>query len=89
MYDELLQFDLTYEDLYKMDLKELIRTLEQRRKGLAYRLWKEAMLTGWATMGKHYPKMPEEACSELFPPKKTIKMPNWLKDRWLKKGGVK
>ena len=89
LYDELLQFDLTYEQLYRMDLKELIRTLEQRRKGLAYRLWKKAMLTGWATMGKNYPNKPEEACSELFPPKRTVKMPNWLKERWLKKGGVK
>ena len=72
-----------------MDLNELIKTLEQRRKGLAYKMWKEAMLIGWATMGKHYPDRPEEACKELFPPKKRIKMPKWLMEKWLKKGGVK
>lgn len=89
LYDELLNFDLKYEDLYKMDLKELINTLEQRRKGLAYRMWKEALLTGWSAMGKNYPKTPQDACPELFPPKKRIKMPYWLKKKWLKKGGVK
>ena len=89
LYDELLKFDLKYEDLYKMDLNELTKTLEQRRKGLAYRMWKEAMLTSWATMGKKYPNKPEDACSELFPPKKVIKMPTWLKERLAKKGGVR
>lgn len=73
-----------------MDLKELIKTLEQRREGLAYKLWKEAMLTGLAcNNGKSYPKDFKEACPELFPPKKRIKMPKWMKERMLKKGGVK
>ena len=72
-----------------MDLKELIKSLEQRREGLAYKLWKEAMLTGWASNGKNYPKNYKEACPELFPPKKRIKMPKWMKERMLKKGGVK
>ena len=72
-----------------MTLKELSKTLEQRRKGLAYMMWKQSLLTGWATMGKNYPDKPEEACQELFPPKKTIRMPNWLKERWAKKGGVR
>ena len=89
LYDELLKFDLTYEELYKMSLKELTKTLEQRRKGLAYRMWKQSLLTGWATMGKNYPDKPETACGELFPPKKSIKMPDWLKQKWLKKGGVR
>ena len=40
-------------------------------------------------MGKNYPDKPKDACPELFPPKKTIKMPNWLKEKWLKKGGVR
>ena len=89
LYDELLKFDLKYEELYNMTLKELTKMLEQRRKGLAYKMWKQAMLTGWACMGKNYPDKPEEACKELFPPKQTIPMPNWLKQRWLKKGGVR
>lgn len=71
-----------------MDLKELIKTLEQRREGLAYKVWKEAMLTGWAFGGKKYPKDYKDACPELFPPKKRIKMPRWLKERMIKKGGV-
>lgn len=89
LYDELLKYDLTYDELYNMTLKELTKTLEQRRKGLAYIMWKQSMLTGWSAMGKDYPKTPEEACPELFPRKRTIKMPNWLKEKWLKKGGVK
>ena len=89
LYDESLKFDLKYEDLYKMDMKELGKTLEQRRKGLAYTLWKTSMLTGWATMGKNYPNNPEDACKELFPPKKSIPMPIWLRQRMIKKGGVR
>lgn len=88
LYDELLKFDLTYEQLYKMDMNELGKTLEQRRKGLAYEMWKSSMLSGWAFGGKNYPETPEKACPELFPPKKTIKMSNWLKERLIKKGGV-
>lgn len=82
-----MQFDLTYEQLYKMTFKELIDTLEQRRKGLAYKMWKEANLIGVAFGGKNYPHNPEEASPELYPPKVSVKMPDFLKEKWLKRGG--
>lgn len=58
-----------------MTVKELVDTLISRRKGLAYNIWKSAYLISWATMGKNYPKTPEEASPELYPPKPRIKMP--------------
>lgn len=66
-----------------MTIKELIDTLMARRKGLAYKIWKEAYLISWACMGKKYPDNPEKASPELYPPKKRIKMPTNL---LLKKG---
>ncbi len=66
-----------------MTIKELVDTLQARRKGLAYRMWKEAYLISWATMGKKYPDTPEKANPELYPPKPRIKMPSNL----LKKKG--
>ena len=84
----MLRFDLTYEQLYSMTPKELLNTLEQRRKGLSYHVWKLSNLVGAAfcDSGK-FPSTPEEACPELNPPKASIKMPNYLKEKWLKKGG--
>ena len=87
LYDELLKFDLTYEQLYKMTVKELFNTLEQRRKMLAYKMWKSANLIGASFESKKYPSTPEEACPELYPPKTTIKMPKFLIKKWLKRGG--
>ena len=70
-----------------MTPKELLKTLECRRKGLAYQLWKQGNLIG-AVMG-NYPRTPEEACPELYPPKTSIKMPDFLKDKWLRKEGYR
>lgn len=70
-----------------MTVKELIGTLENRRKGLAYKMWKEANLIGMPAFSKNYPSSPEIACPELYPPKSSIKMPDFLKDKWLKRGG--
>lgn len=53
-------------------------------------MWKEANLIGASFGGKDYPSNPEEACPELYPPKATIRMPDWLKEKWVKrmnKGG--
>ena len=67
-----------------MTFKELIDLLKARRRGLAYKMWKESYLIAWATMGKRYPESPEKACPELYPPRPRIKMPeNLLR----KKGG--
>lgn len=61
-----------------MTVQELIDTLMSRRKGLGYRMWKEAYLISWATMGKNYAHKPEKASPELYPAPKTIEMPSTL-----------
>lgn len=70
-----------------MTLKELVKTLEARRKGLAYRMWKGANLISASCFSKNYPESPENACPELYPPKTSIKMPDFLINKWLKRGG--
>lgn len=68
--------------MYDMTLKELSETLERRKKGLAYKLWKQAVLI---TMGvsdllkdkkskSSFPNSPQEACPELYPPKPSLKL---------------
>lgn len=49
-------------------------------------MWKQANLVG-ASMGKGFPTKPETACPELYPVKSSMKMPDWLLSKWLKKGG--
>ena len=71
-----------------MTLKELNAAVEGYNKGLSYRMFKQAYLVGLAFAGK-FPKSPEEANKELYPPKKTYKMPAWLKERYYKQKGVK
>ena len=71
-------------DLYKMDMKELRNTLISRRRGLAYQLWKQMILNRYilATKVSDIPKTPEEASPELYPPKKTYAMPDFLKEKY-------
>lgn len=61
---------------------ELKKTLEQRKEGLSYRLWKQGNLS---QMMKEYPKTPEEASPELSKPKKKYAMPDWMKEKYLVK----
>lgn len=75
-------------DLYDMTLAELYEMLEYKRKGLAYQLWKQAEITAKMFSKEPY-ETPEMASPELFPPKKTYKMPEFLKDRNRRKGEVK
>lgn len=72
-------------DLYDMTLYELRETLENKRKGLAYQMWKQTILYG-QLFNKNFPKTPEEACPELYPPKKTYKMPQWMIEKYYKRG---
>lgn len=68
--------------MYDMTLKELSETLEHRKKGLAYKLWKQSMLItmGVADLLKDkknkaiFPNSPQEACPELYPPKPSLKL---------------
>lgn len=48
-------------------------------------MWKNAILVG-RLFNKDFPQTPEEACPELYPPKKTYKMPDWLKEKYYKRG---
>ena len=68
--------------MYDMTLKELIDTIEYRKKGLGYELWKQSVLI---TMGINdlfkdknakstFPKTPQDASPELYPPKPTLKI---------------
>lgn len=63
---------------------ELKKTLEQRKEGLSYRLWKQGNLC--QTMTK-YPNSPDEANPELAKPKPSIAMPDFLKEKWAKQKG--
>ena len=68
--------------MYDMTLKELSETLEHRKKGLAYELWKQSMLItlGVADILKDkkskaiFPESPQDACPELYPPKPRLKL---------------
>ena len=83
-----MQRGYRYNELYDMTIKELRNSLEQANKGLAYVLFRDKVLMNQALVGK-MKKTPEDALPELFPPKKTYKMPNWLLRRYEKqqKGG--
>ena len=69
-----------------MTIYELKKTLEQRKQGLSYRLWKMGNLSQFM---KEYPQTPDEANPELAKPKKTIAMPDFLKEDWAKQKGFK
>ncbi len=70
-----------------MTIKELSETLMMKRQGLAFELWRGAYITvlGISDLLKSkkdkgaFPKSPEEAFPDLFPPKKTIPMPDFLR----------
>lgn len=69
-----------------MTIYELRKTLEQRAEGLSYRLWKTGNLCQFM---KKYPESPEKANPELIiKQKKTIAMPDFLKEKWAKQKGV-
>ena len=71
--------------MYDLDLDELINTIEQRRKGLAYKIWRLASFTRHPFI-KDFPETPQDACPELYPPKKTIPLEDWMIRKYYKKG---
>lgn len=81
----MLGLGYVYNDLYDMTMAEITNTLKQRKIGKAYEIWKLGMLS---QMIEKYPDTPENACPELYPKKKTIPMPDFLKDKYLKREGV-
>lgn len=78
-----------------MDLKELTNALSQKKQGLAYTMWKQAYLItlGVSDLLKDnksksaFPKSPEEGSPELYPPKPTIKKPDFLNNKNVQKKG--
>lgn len=79
-----------YKDLYEMDMNELYNTLVNRRKGLAYELWRQAELNrGVLAKPEEFPQTPEEGCPDLYPPKKTYKMPDFLKKKYYEREAKK
>lgn len=79
----LLQRGYKYSELYEMTLYELENALKEANKGLAYTMWKQAVLT-ISMLGKNAPNNPEKGSPELYPPKKTYKMPEWVRKKYLK-----
>lgn len=79
----MLQRGYKYNELYDMTLKELHNAYNNVNKGLSYFLFKDKVLMSQALAGK-MKRTPEEANPELYPPKKTYKMPEWLKERYSK-----
>ena len=88
LYGEAIQLDMNYNELYILDLEELQNTIIQRRKGLAYKIWRLASFTKSPFL-KNFPETPEEAMPELYPQKPSIPMPAFLMKKYLKRKGVK
>jgi len=70
--------------MYNMTISELKKTLEQRKEGLSYKMWKQGNLCQMMTK---YPDSPEIANPELAKPKPKIAMPDFLKEKWAKQKG--
>lgn len=71
-----------------MDVIELLNTLKQRKKGLAYQMWKQMVLNAYILAPEKMPKTPEEGSPELYPPPKTYKKFDFLK-KGNRKGEIK
>ena len=71
--------------MYDMTPYELKKTLEQRKEGLSYKLWKQGNLCQMLTK---YPESPEIANPELSKPKKKYAMPDFLKEKWARQKGL-
>jgi hypothetical protein len=59
--------------------------VENNNKGLSYKMWKQAVLIG-SMFGEGYPDTPEKASPELYPAKTSYKMPDYLKEKAIKRG---
>ena len=70
-----------------MDMTELTDTIIEKRKGMAYKIWRLSSFVR-SPFVKEFPESPEKAMPELFPPKPSIPMPDFLKEKYLKREGV-
>ena len=83
-----MQRGYKYQDLYEMTLYELKNSLKETNAGLAYQMWKQAVLI-ISMLGKDRPENPEKGSPELYPPKKIYKMPEWMIKKYMRQEGVK
>ena len=67
-----------------MDLEELTETIIERRQGIAYKIWRLSSFTRHPFV-KNFPENPEIAMPELYPQKKGIPMPDFLKEKLIKR----
>ena len=81
----MLKLGYLYKDLYEMTLMELQNMLENRKKGLAYEIWRLATFVH-SPLVKDFPDSPEKAMPELFPQQRGIKMPDFLIEKAIKRG---
>lgn len=86
-YKELLKYDYKYDDLYEMNLIELENSLISKRQGLAYNIWRLATFIH-SPLVKNFPTSPKEAMPELYPIEKGIPMPDFLKEKAMKRGVI-
>lgn len=87
MYDSLVELGYLYKDLYDMTLYELEQTIINRRKGLAYQIWRLSTFIH-SPLVKNFPNSPKEAMPELYPKEKGIPMPEFLKEKAIKRGVI-
>ena len=87
MYDELVGIGYLYKDLYEMTLYELDNTLEKRKMFIGYEIYRLASLTR-SPFVKNFPSTPKDACPELYPIEKGIPMPDFLKEKAMKRGVI-
>ena len=83
----MLELGYIYKDLYDMTIIELENTIENRRKGLAFSIWKISQLCH-SPFIKNFPSEPKQACPELYPIEKGIPMPNFLIEKAMKRGVI-
>ena len=87
MYEELLGMGYLYKDMYEMTLKELDDTIEKRKMFIGYEIYRLASLTR-SPFVKNFPASPKEACPELYPIQKGIPMPEFLREKAMKRGVI-
>lgn len=68
-----------------MTLKELEQSLINRRQGLGNNIYRLAMLVR-SPFAKDFPDSPKKAFPDLYPQEKGIPMPDFLKDKAIKRG---
>ena len=70
-----------------MTMTELEKTLESRRKGLAYKIWRLSTFTH-SPFVQNFPNSQKDAMPELYPIEKGIPMPDFLKEKAMKRGVI-